>query len=145
MDYAEAAVFTVMGLSLVADFLFTWLFLRTPELREGPGELIFLQNQVQIILDLHWLTLLWTSKQTVGCGVLGFLTMFSYMLSCAYAAAICVAVCEHFEQPKVPRVWRYHAVVISVSLVICVAMAADKGLGTSVLGTCSVIDGHWTE
>jgi len=140
MNDVTSAVFVVMGLSIVADIYFAWLFLRTPELREGPGQLIFVQNQAQILLDLHWLTLLWQDKEYTGCAVLGFVALTSFMLSCAYAAAICVAVNQRNWQ-----MWRYHAVVAAVSLGICIPMAADQGLGNSVLQTCSLRDGHWTE
>lgn len=143
MNTLTPAVFAVMGLSIVADFFFTLLFLRTAELREGPGQLIFVQNQAQILLDLHWLTLLWLQKEPTGCAVLGFIAMTSFMLSCTYAAAICVASVQF--GPWTQGLWRYHAVVVTVSLGICIAMAAGSGLGNSVLQTCSVKDGYWTE
>jgi hypothetical protein len=138
------AIFAVMGLSLLADICFTILFLRIPKLREGPGQLIFAQNQAQILLDLHWLSLLWTSQEHIGCACIGFITMTCFMLSCAYAAAICVWVSYHFDQQNGP-VLRYHVGSWVVSVGIGSAMAAWKGLGTSALQTCSIRKGTWAE
>jgi len=147
----EGVVFAVMGVSILADIGFTVLFFRSPELREGPGLLIFAQNQAQIILDLHWLSILWSADKPTGCTVIGFLTMTAFMLSCAYAAAICVAVAcsetedrENRESRKNLR-WVYHVVCGTVALAITVAMAAGKGLGKSALQTCSIEQGTWAE
>jgi len=87
----EIAVFAVMGLSIVLDAFFTWMFFRSSELRGGPGLLILVQNQAQIILDLHWLSILGTHSPLV-CAVIGFVTLTALMYSCVCAAAICVAV-----------------------------------------------------
>ena len=142
-----AVLFGVMGISLLSNLCFAFLFLRIAELREGPGQLIFAQTQAQIILDLHWLTLnvVWKDPHPTACQIVAFFTYSGFVVSCAYAAAICVAVSQHFEKDKYPSLWRYHTAVLLVSLVLCVIMACTHGLGMSAFNDCTLRKGQWTE
>jgi len=140
-------LFGVMGISLLSDLCFAFLFLRIAELREGPGQLIFAQTQAQIILDLHWLSLsvVWKDPSHTACQIVAFFTYSGFVASCAYAAAICVAVSQHFEREKYPSLWRYHAAVLCISLGLCVIMACTHGLGMSAFQDCTLSKGQWTE
>ena len=51
---------------------------------------------------------------------------------------------QHFEKDKYP-LWRYHAVVLSLSLGLCVLMACTHGLGKSAFQDCTLRKGSWTE
>jgi len=147
MEPMTAVLFGLMGISLLLDLYFAFLFLRIAELREGPGQLILAQTQAQIILDLHWLTLndVWSDKNSTTCQIVGFFIYSGCVLACAYSAAICVAVSQYFEKDKYPSLWRYHAAVLCLSLGLCVIMACTGGLGKSAFGDCSLRDGRWTE
>lgn len=147
MDAMTAVLFSVMGVSLLFDLCFAFLFLITAELREGPGQLILAQTQAQIILDLHWLTLnvVWGNPNSTACQVIAFFTYSGFVSSCAYAAAITIAVSQHFDKQHYPSLWRYHVAVLSISLALCVIMALTQGLGMSAFGDCTQRKGTWTE
>lgn len=99
---------------MLSSLCLVLLFLYIPQLREGPGQLILAHTQAQILFELHWLTLdaVLPDKDSTACQVMGFFDMLGYVLSCAYATAICVAVSRHFEKKEVPAVWKYHADVV---------------------------------
>ena len=140
-------LFGVMGISLLSDLCFAFLFFKIAELREGPGQLILAQTQAQIILDLHWLSLsiVWKHPPSTACQIVAFFSHSGFIIACAYSAAICVAVSQHFEKDKYPSLWRYHAVVLSLSLGLCVLMACTGGLGKSAFNDCTLRKGQWTE
>lgn len=146
MHPLQGVLFGIMGISLLSDLCFAFLFLKIEELREGPGQLILAQTQAQIILDLHWLSLavVWSPDYT-ACQVVAFFSHCGFVVACAYAAAICVAVSQHFDKRNYPSLWRYHVTVISLSLVLCAIMEATRGFGESAFTDCSLRKGSWTE
>lgn len=147
MDFVIGVLFSVMGISLLLDLCFAYLFLKTTELREGPGQLILAQTQAQVILDLHWLTLdvVWSDPHPTACQIVAFFIYSGFVVSCAYSAAICVAVSQHFEKKEYPSLWVYHVIVLALSLGLCVIMAVTHGLGDSAFKDCSLRKGSWTE
>ena len=103
---------------VLADICFACLFLKTTQLREGPGQLIFVQAQAQIIVDLHWLILFFGEPSETACTVFSFMASLGFTISCTYTAAICVAVRMHSDKPKYPKVWGYHIAVLIISLTL---------------------------
>lgn len=147
MDAMQGVLFGVMGISLLSDLCFAFLFLKIAELREGPGQLILAQTQAQIILDLHWLTqdVVWKDPNPLACQIVAFFTYIGFVAACAYTAAICVAVSLHFDKQIYPSLWRYHVAVLATSIALCVIMACTHGLGRSAFNDCSLSKGSWTE
>ena len=114
---------------VLADISFALLFLKTPRLREGPGQLVLAQTQAQIIVDLHWLIFYYDGLKdsTTTCKALTSVAYLGFTVSCTYAAAICVAVSLHFDRPKCPNLWRYHMAVIAISLSLSLVMFLGAG------------------
>lgn len=149
MDFTTPALLFLVSLSLLADIFLIILFLWLSELRKGPGELIFLQSQAQLLLDLHWVSIstIWPSKnhyQTL-CDIVATVNNFGLALAPAYSAAICIAACRYFERPTTPSYWRYHLVIIPLSAAISLAIYFTGGAGQSTYGTCSLAKGNWAE
>jgi len=119
MDGTTGAL--LASLSLLADIVLTVLFLS--ELRKGPGQLIFLQSQAQLLLDLHWVSIsaiCQTKTTTRPCAT-------SWLCSITYSAAICVAVCIHFSATQIPSFWHYHLTIIPLSLGISLVIYFTGG------------------
>ena len=147
MDPLTIALFVVLGITLLADLGFAFLFLRTAELREGPGLMILVQAQAQVVLDLHWLTIkaVWRHKTEPWCQIAAFINYFCFTTCFGYSAAICVASSQHFEKPRYPSLWLYHCVVLISSLVLCLIMMFTGVLGSSTFGTCTLVARSWAE
>ena len=101
----------------LADICFAFLFLKTTQLRKGPGQLILAQTQAQIIVDLARFFLFGFEISNKVCFFLSIVSNYMFTVSCTYVAAICVAVSLHFDQPKYPNLWRYHTVVLGFSCI----------------------------
>jgi hypothetical protein len=147
MGASTAALFSLVSLSFLADFSLILLFLLLPELRDGPGQLIFIQSQAQILLDLHWFTSdsIWPHKDATTCAIIASVNNFGLALAPAYAAAICIAANSHFERQKYPSLWKYHIVVIAISAAVSLVIYFTDGAGKSTFGTCSLKAGSWAE
>lgn len=145
MDGTTLTLLLLASLSLLADILFTMLFLFLSELRKGPGELIFMQSQAQLLLDLHWVSIsaIWPSKNHYQalCDFVAVFNNFGLALAPAYSAAICMAALS----PQTPSFWRYHGIIIPLSLVISLVIYFTGGAGQSTFGTCSLAKDSWAE
>jgi len=136
---------------VVADICFMLLFLRTAKLREGPGQLILVQAQGQIIVDLHWLIMFDPDieENYNACMALAFVAYFGFIMSCTYAAAICVAVSVHFDKPKYPSLWLYHVAVLAISISISLIIYLTGGEKIEGFNFCRFnhvgINTNWTE
>jgi len=137
-DSVSVGLLVEVCLVLAIDLAFACLFLKTTQLREGPGQLILAQTQAQIIVDLHWLILYDDDLRasTSTCKALTLVAYVGFTVSCAYAAAICVAVSVHFDRPKYPNLWRYHVAVIAISLSLCLPIFFKNDLVIEAFDFC---------
>ena len=147
MDAAAPVLLFLVSLSLLADLFLIFFFILLPELRKGPGELILLQTQAQLLPDLHWLSVSYVlpNKNTALCDVVASFNNFGLALAPAYSAAICVAACRYTDSPKTQSYWWYHLVLIPLSAGVSLTIYFTKGAGKSTFGTCSLEKGSWAE
>lgn len=145
----EVLLLVEVGVVLLADICFAVLFLKTPKLREGPGQLILAQTQAQIIVDLHWLLMILPRNETIACSVLAAVGYVGFNASCIYTSAICVAVSVHFNAEKYPSMWRYHAVVLILSVCffspILIQTSSNQSIAAFDFCTGSLSSRNWTK
>lgn len=134
---------------LLADLCFVFLFFKTTKLREGPGQLILAQTQVQAIVDVHWLLLLIFSSESDSACIVKVVGYFGIIVSCIYASAICVAVSLHYSEQSYPALWLYHAVTLVLSICFFCPILLFREHGkttTTTFRICSkFFETSWTE
>ena len=125
-------------LVLLADCCFFLLFLGIPLLREGPGQLILAQTLWQIVVELHWLVVLYWDIHNSAflCTALNFVAYLGFVVTCVYAAAICVAVSLHFDRPSYPKLWCYHAAVLVTAVGFALGVFVGNRLMVAEFDLC---------
>ena len=138
MESYLVALLVEISLALLADLCFALLYLRIPQLRGGPGQLILAQTVSQLLLDIHWFLLYYIDEADYAsaCKAMTVVAFLGFTASCAYSAAICVAVSKHYDQPSYPSLWRYHVAVLTISLSLSLIMLCTHELTMSALDFC---------
>lgn len=127
-----------ISLALLAGLCFALLYLKIPQLREGPGQLILAQTVSQLLLDIHWFLLYYLDEADYAsaCTAMTVVAFLGFTASCTYSTAICVAVSKYYNQLSYPSLWRYHAVVLTLSFSLSLIMLFTHELTMSSLDFC---------
>lgn len=126
-----ASLGCIISISLLADLSFLLFFLRIPKLRQGPGQLLLAQTQVQLLLTVVWFFV--NTGSLVGFEVpyVCLIADFGMYGTYFYAAVMCVVISQRWEDYESSRwQWKYHLVALVPSITICLVTGPFEDFGS---------------
>ena len=119
--------------------------LKFKELRQQPGDIILGIAVSDFILALHWLSIaIWPEDANDGSsfctstGAVGtFAGLSEYLYNIAFNIYLIVSLRNALKQDKIPKK-SFHAVVLSISLGVLIALLYLGKIGKTLVKTCSI-------
>ena len=151
MHPVDASYMILAPISVLAGLCFLTAFIYSRKFRESPNDLVLGQIMAQTLFDAHWLTAINEgSYEHRICETIGSVALYSYALAFVYTACMSWVLIKCLRNPirekEYRRVsWRHHAVCLTVPLFYVLPILIWHGIGPSVMKTCSLCRGCWSE